>query len=351
MEPDTGAVIANRRLSRGPGIADVARAAGVSMMSVSRVINDKAGVGEATRERVLQAMRDLGFQPNVLARALRTGRSSAIGVICLDTTLYGPAVTLFGVERAARAAGYAVNVVSLSSITPDALDGAFLQLRAAGVAAVIVISPMSASAEALRSMPPDLPVVAIWAPSDLGITVTGIDHTRAAGIATEHLLDLGHHSVWHISGPAGWTGSEQRIAGWRNALLRAGLQPPEPVPGDWTARSGYEAGRRMLENPSITAIFAANDQMALGVLHAARELGVRIPEQVSVVGYDDGPDAEYYAPPLTTVRQDFTELGAHALAVALQKIGEPVEQQATRPVETSLIVRETTAPPPSRPLS
>ncbi|HEY4224763.1 MAG TPA: LacI family DNA-binding transcriptional regulator [Pseudolysinimonas sp.] len=330
--------------TRGPGIADVARHAGVSMMSVSRVLNDKPGVGAEARGRVLEAMRELGFQPNSLARALRTGRPTTIGVVCLDTTLYGPAVTLFGVEHAARAAGYAVNVVSLSSITEQALAEAFVQLRAAPVAAVVIISPMSTSADALRDLPTDLPVVAIWAPSDVGISVAGVDHGKAAAAATDHLLSLGHRNVWHISGPPGWTGAEQRIQGWRDALLRVGLMPPEPIAGDWTARSGYEAGKRLLADPEVTAVFVANDQMALGLLHAARELGVEIPAQVSVVGYDDGPDSEFYAPPLTTIRQDFSALGAHAFRMAMEKLGGEPAIEENGPVSTELVLRETTGP-------
>lgn len=313
------------------------------MMSVSRVVNGQRGVGAPTRLRVLDAMRALGFQPNAIARALRTGKQSTIGVVCLDTALYGPAVTLFGVEHAARAAGYAVSIISLSSITRDALTEAFELLRAAQVAAVVIISPMSSSAEALRAMPTDLPVVAIWAPSDIGIPVVGVDHAKAAGIATEHLLSLGHRNIWHISGPPGWTGSEQRIKGWREALTRAGLTPPKPIAGDWTARSGYEAGKKLLSNRKVTAVFVANDQMALGFLRAARELDVDIPGAVSVVGYDDGPDSEFYAPPLTTIRQDFTALGRQAFQMVLEELGEAPAGDSHQPVPAELIIRMTTA--------
>ena len=336
--------------SRRPavGIVEVARAAGVSNMTVSRVINDRPGVGQATRDRVRAILKELNFQPNTSARALKTGRSSAMGIVCLATTLYGPAVTLFGVEQAARAAGFSVNVISLNTITTATLEQAMDQLRQLPVAAAIIISPLTSSAKALKKLPDSPPTVAVWAPSDLGVAVAAVDHERAAAAATDHLLSLGHRTVWHVSGPAGWTGSEHRTAGWRHALENAGRTVPAPVKGDWTARSGYEAGLRILADPAVTAVFAANDQMALGVLRAAGTLGRRVPEDVSVVGYDDAPDSAYYSPPLTTMRQDFTRLGEQALQLALTKIGHPYRADQDTLVEPELVIRESTAPAPTR---
>jgi DNA-binding LacI/PurR family transcriptional regulator len=337
-EPDVGAA---RSVA---GIADVARSAGVSMMTVSRVVNGQPGVGQETRERVRQIMKELNFRPNTAARALKTGRGNAVGIVCLATTLYGPAVTLFGVEQAARAAGFAVNVVSLDTITRATLEQAMTQLSQVPVAVVVIISPLSSSAEALHDLPGTVPAVAIWAPSGVGMAVAAVDHQKAAATATEHLLNLGHATVHHVSGPVGWTGTEQRVAGWRGALEQAGRPVPDPVEGDWTARSGFEAGMRLLQDPEVTAIFAGNDQMALGVLRAARVRQVPVPERLSLVGYDDGPDSAYYAPPLTTVRQDFKLLGERALQLALAKIGHPTAASLETLVEPELIVRETTAP-------
>ncbi|MEU4477757.1 LacI family DNA-binding transcriptional regulator [Micromonospora sp. NPDC023966] len=329
------------------GIAEVARTAGVSMMTVSRVINDRPGVGDKTRERVRQVMKDLNFQPNTSARALKTGKASAVGIICLATTLYGPAVTLFGVEQAARAAGYAVNVISLNTITRATLEQAMAQLSQVPVAVVVIISPLSSSAESLRDLPGKLPTLAVWAPTDVGMSVAAVDHQHAAAAVTQHLLGLGHRTVHHVSGPAGWTGTEQRIEGWRTALEAAGRPVPPPIEGDWTARSGFEAGLRLLDQPDVTAVFAANDQMALGVLRAARVRRVEVPGQLSIVGYDDGPDSAYYSPPLTTVRQDFALIGERALWLALAKIGHSTPPTVDTLVEPELIVRETTAPPPA----
>lgn len=328
------------------GIADVARSAGVSMMTVSRVINDQPGVGTKTRERVRQVMKDLNFKPNTAARTLRTGKGNAVGIICLATTLYGPGVTLFGVEQAARAAGFSVNVISLDTITRATLEQAMVQLSQLPVAVVVIISPLSSSAGALRDLTGNLPTLAIWAPSDIGMAVAAVDHRRAAANATEHLLDLGHATVHHVSGPVGWTGTEQRIAGWREALEQAGRPVPEPVEGDWTAQSGYQAGLKLLRKRGVTAIFAANDQMALGVLQAARVTHRSVPGSLSVVGYDDGPDSAYYSPPLTTVRQDFKLLGERALQLALANIGHLATPTVDTLFEPELIVRESTGPAP-----
>lgn len=328
------------------GIAEVARAAGVSKMTVSRVINDKPGVGEKTRERVRAIMKELRFQPSPTARTLRTGKPSAIGIICLATTLYGPATTLFGVEQAARAAGFSVNVISLNTLSGESLALAMAQLRQVPVAAAVIISPLVASADSLRELPDDIPTIAIWAPSDVGMSVATVDHERAAAAATNHLLSLGHRTVWHISGPLGWTGTEYRVAGWRRALADAGRTVPEPIAGDWSAQSGFDAASRLLDDPAVTAIFAANDQMALGVLRAARVRGIDVPGQLSLVGYDDGPDSAFYSPPLTTVHQDFGLLGERALNLALAKIGMPHAAPQDM-LEPALIIRETTGPAPA----
>jgi DNA-binding LacI/PurR family transcriptional regulator len=332
-------------VSRKPGIVDVARIAGVSNMTVSRVINDLPGVGDDTRLRVRAVMAELGFEPNWLGRALKTGRSKSIGVVCIGTPLFGPTATLFGVEQAARSGGYSTNVISLASITSSSLRAALIRLKAQQVAAIIVISPMSSSAEALRELPADIPTVAIWAPADVGVSVAGMDHQAAAATATRHLLEIGHATVWHISGPSGWTGAEQRMLGWRHALEEEGRDIPEPIVGDWTAQSGYSAGLRLLQDPRVTAVFAASDQMALGLLRAAYERGLRVPEDLSVVGYDDGPDSAFFSPPLTTMRQDFARLGSRAFDLAMSAVnGLPAPEYADTDAP-QLVIRQSTAPP------
>jgi DNA-binding LacI/PurR family transcriptional regulator len=326
-------------------MADVARVAGVSHQTVSRVINDSEQVRPATRERVLAAMRQLDYRPNSLARALVTGRSHTLGVVSFDTTLYGPASTLFGIERAAHAEGYFVSIASVTSLDRASLLNAVERLRAQGVDGILIITPQEAAAQAVLHIPPGLPVVAVEAGPDKAVPVVTVDQVAGALAATRHLLELGHRTVWHIAGPADFLEARQRIDGWQAALEASGADVPPVLSGDWSARSGYELGQRLVTVRGVTAVFAANDQMALGMLRALHEVGLQIPREVSIVGFDDIPEAEYFTPPLTTVRQDFNEMGRQSLMLLLSEIGA-AERSSTRVVvQPELIVRKSTAPP------
>jgi DNA-binding LacI/PurR family transcriptional regulator len=313
-------------------------------MTVSRALNGKPDISNETRERVLAIVEELGFRPNRYARALKGGRSGVIGLVCPATSFYGPTQVLFGVEEAARVAGYATIVATSASLDADSLAEAIARLEQSSVEAIIVISPLVSGGDALRDVESPVPLLAIWAPSDTGLAVTGMNHAAAAAAATRHLLELGHATVHHISGPLEWTGSEQRMLGWRRTLEEAGIEPPPVIEGDWTASAGYEAGRQLLSDPAVTAVFTANDQMALGLYRAAFEAGRRIPDDVSVVGYDDGPDSLHYTPPLTTVHQDFKELGARAFARVLGMVTGQQAPQAEPDETPLLIVRGSTAP-------
>lgn len=327
-------------------MADVARLAGVSYQTVSRVLNDSPHVSAPTRERVLMAIRQLDYRPSSTARALATGRSKTLGVVSFDTSLYGPAATLFGIERAAHEAGYAVSVASLRALNRSTVLAAIQQLRDAGVDGVAVIAPTLAGRDALTDLAPDFAVVAVEAGPDASIPVASVDQVAGATAATRHLLSLGHKTVWHIAGPAHWKEAEKRIDGWKATLEAAGSPVPAILRGDWTPRSGYEIGQRLLETPEVTAVFAANDQMALGLLRALHEAGRKVPHDLSVVGFDDIPEAGYFIPPLTTIRQDFGELGRRCLQVLLSRIaGE--EAPARVVVAPELVVRESTGVVPS----
>lgn len=332
--------------SRGePGIAAVAEAAGVSYMTVSRVVNGRAGVGEATRIRVQRIMDQLGYRPNVVARALRTGRTKSIGVVCFATTFHGPAALLFSVEQTARAAGYSVNVMTLNQIAEESIQGALSELHKSAIEAIIVISSHQSLREAIRTIRSDIPIVVIWGPGDLGMHVTGIDHGIAAAMATQHLLDLGHPTVWHVSGPQGWTGSDLRVSGWKQALEAAGREVPPIYRGDWMAKSGYEAAHHILTEPDVSAVFLGNDQMALGFLAGAREFDRNVPEDLSIVGYDDEPGSEYFVPPLTTVHQDFELVGERAFALAQSLIeSDDRPEPSIHAIPAELVVRKSTAP-------
>lgn len=326
-------------------MADVALRAGVSHQTVSRVINGSDSVRASTRERVLTAMRELGYRPNSLARALVTGRSRTLGVVSFDTTLYGPASTLFGIERAAHAQGYFVSIVSVTSLDRDLVLGAVDQLQGQGVDGVLLITPQERAAEAFAHLPRDLPVVAVEAGPEETVPAVTVDQVAGAAAATRHLLELGHRTVWHIAGPPDWLEAQQRVSGWMAALQAAGADPPPLVSGDWSARSGYELGQRLASVSDATAIFAGNDQMALGVLRALHEAGRDVPGDVSVVGFDDIPEAQFFTPPLTTVHQDFNEVGRQGLMLLLDEIGA-AERSAARVVVPPLLkVRDSTAPP------
>ena len=233
---------------RAAVMSDVGQLAGVSHQTVSRVINGSRHVRPETRERVLAAMRELDYRPNSVARALVTGRSNTLGVVTFDTTLYGPAATLYGVERAAHEAGYFIIVASLKAMDRSSVPEAIERLRRQGVDGLLVITPQEQSAEALLHAPSgDTPLVAVEAGPNRAVPVVAIDQVAGAASATRHLLDLGHETVWHISGPPDFLESRQRLDGWRATLEQAGAEAPPPLVGDWSPRAGYELGRRLTE--------------------------------------------------------------------------------------------------------
>jgi len=326
-------------------MADVARLAGVSHQTVSRVINDSVHVRSETRERVLAAMRELDYRPNSMARALVTGRSRTLGVVSFDTTLYGPASTLYGIERAAHDAGYFITIASLERLDRPAVLEAIERLRVQGVDGIMVIAPQEGGARALVQAPAGVPLVALEAgPHDV-VSLASVDQVTGARLATEHLLELGHRTVWHLAGPTGWPEATDRVRGWREALEAAGAPVPPALVGDWSARSGHELALRVVDDTEVTALFVANDQMALGALRALHEAGRRIPQDISVVGFDDIPEAPYFSPPLTTVRQDFDEMGRRGLRLLLDTIERPGGPPAHHEVAPQLVVRASSGPP------
>jgi DNA-binding LacI/PurR family transcriptional regulator len=324
-------------------MSDVGRLAGVSHQTVSRVINGSPHVRPETRERVLAAMQQLGYRPNQVARALVTGRSRMLGVVSFDTKLYGPASTLFGIERAAHDSGYFTIVASLEALDRPSVVDAVNRLQVHGVEGILVIAPYQEAIDALLHTPAEVPLVAVEAGPPDSVPVVQVDQFAGAASATQHLLDLGHETVHHIAGPADFLEAQKRLEGWRATLAAAGVPAPEPLLGDWSARAGYEHGRRLAYEESVTAIFAANDQMALGVLSAMHEAGRELPAEVSVVGFDDVPESSYFTPALTTVRQDFDELGSRGLRLLLRMLETGERLPSTPAVKPELIIRESTA--------
>ena len=330
------------RRQRPAVMTDVAKLAGVSHQTVSRVLHDSPHVRRGTRERVLAAIRQLDYRPNPVAQALVTGRSRSLGVVSFDTTLYGPASTLLGIEEAAHDRGYAVSIASLRSLNRESVVGAVQRLRDQGVDGVVVIAPQRAAVDALLHLPPEVPVVAVEAGPDDSVPVVAVDQHAGAAAATRHLLELGHRNIWHIAGPKDWLEAEQRIEGWRSALRAAGAAEPPLFRGDWSARSGYDVGEHLLHEAGVTAVFVANDQMALGLLRRLHEAGRETPGEISVVGFDDIPEAAYFTPPLTTIRQDFAEVGRSCLHLLLGQIESRVRSWTRVVVAPELVVRGST---------
>jgi DNA-binding LacI/PurR family transcriptional regulator len=330
---------------RRPVMHDVAALAGVSHQTVSRVLNGHPHVSPGTRQRVVAAMRELDYRPNLFARGLVTRRSRRIGVLSFDNRMYGPGSTLRAIERAARSRGFGVAIAGMLDHGGDEVDQAVEALQAQAVDGVIVIAPNEASVRAVGTLPRGMPVVALEAEYQSDQPVVCVDQFGGARLATQHLLDLGHETVWHVAGPSDWREAQLRVDGWRATLDRALAPAPPPLLGDWSPRSGHAAGTRIADRDDVTAVFAANDQMALGVIHALAQHGRRVPQDVSVVGFDDIPEAEYFLPPLTTVRQDFDEVGRQGLDLLLRNLGEPAEHHQQRlMIAPQLVVRDSASP-------
>jgi DNA-binding LacI/PurR family transcriptional regulator len=319
-------------------MADVARRAGVSHQTVSRVLNGHPNVSPETKAEVLAAIRALGYRPNAAARTLVTGRTNVLGVISLDTTLYGPASMLYGIERALHPE-YFVAVSSLAAFERPSLIEAVERSVAQAVAGIIVIAPDVDAAQALRGLAVSVPLVVVGSGDYAPLPSVAIDNRAGAARAARHLLDLGHRTVHHIGGPDNWLDARERVEGWRQALREYGAPEPALERGDWSARSGYEIGQRLAADAGVTAVLCGNDAMALGFLRAAAERGRRVPRDISVVGFDDVPEAAYYHPPLTTVRQDFGALGVRALHVLMDLITRGGQARPAMPIEAALIVR------------
>ncbi|GGQ13506.1 LacI family transcriptional regulator [Streptomyces griseomycini] len=330
-------------------MADVARLAGVSSQTVSRVSNGYAGVNEKTRRQVLAAMKELGYRPNSAARALKRGEFRTIGVITFTLSTTGNVRTLEAIATSAAHEGYAVTLLPVALPTQAEVRGAFSRLEELAVDAVIVIMEVHLLDAATVQLPPHVQVVVV--DSDAGDHYTVVDTDQAGGTraAVRHLLDLGHRTVWHLGGPEGSFAAQRRTDAWRAALVEAGRVPPPLVRGDWSAESGYRAGLELAAHDDCTAVFAANDQMALGLLRALHERGRRVPEDVSVIGFDDIPEASSFLPPLTTVHQDFAEVGRLCVQAVLRKMRQVGPERGTTLVPTRLVRRDSTAPPPEHP--
>jgi DNA-binding LacI/PurR family transcriptional regulator len=316
---------------------------------VSRVLNGEPYVKEEVRLRVQAAMRELGYRRNDAARALNSGRSKRIGVVCLGTALFGPSTQLVAIERALRTTGYSVSIVN--TLEGDTVADAVEHLLEQGVDGIILSEPIDVADD--RPVDADIPVLSFGRFPGLSAKPsldTGGDNVGAGQTATEHLLGLGHRTVWHVAGPQRWWAARDRLEGWCQALVAAGAPEPPVLEGDWLPASGYAAGRQLAANDDVTAIFVANDDMAIGVLRALTEAGRSVPGDVSVVGFDDIPSAAFLSPPLTTIPQDFDVHVARGIANLVTEIESPTGDRspAPEPPPLRLVIRHSTAAPRGR---
>lgn len=329
--------------SRNVGIREVARLAGVSRQTVSRVINGHPSLRPETRDRVLMTIEQLGYRPNRLAQALGRGSSGTLGVLLSQRVSYSAAgEALLGIEAAAREAGYLVNTTRLVDSDPESLREALELQTQAMVEGLVVIAPQTSILKAIDELRLDTPYVLLHARAGTDPHEIFVDQHRGARAAVRHLIDLGHRDILHITGPQEWIEAEARMQGYLDELGAADLEPLQPVLGDWTADFGYRAGLELGAMADFTAVFAGNDLMALGLIHGLHDCGLNVPGDVSVVGFDDVPEAAHYLPPLTTVRQDFAALGRHCV-VRLLGAEDPVVGSMALP--PALVVRASTGRP------
>ncbi len=325
-------------------MADVGKLAGVSHQTVSRVLNEPHRVSEETQARVRAAIEQLRYHPSTVARALATRRTKTIGLISTGLALHSHSKRMIAFNEAARAAGYQVSMASLALADEESMRDALDVLLGQSVEGIVLIAADEQALDIMKGIDLDVPLVTAESSGRSGRHNVAFDQFGGADLAVEHLAGLGHRRIAHLAGPSWSLDAAGRLEGWRHGLRTRGLPVSEPLVGDWTPESGYELGARVAADREVTAVFAASDQMSLGLIHALSDRGVRVPQDVSVVGFDDIPGAAHFLPPLTTVRQDFVELGRQIMATMLTLIeGAEVPQ----PVYTApeLVVRESTAPP------
>ncbi|WP_363428852.1 LacI family DNA-binding transcriptional regulator [Microbacterium sp. LWH3-1.2] len=331
-----------------PVLSDVADLAGVSVSTVSRVLTGRTPVSIALRARVLDAVAELGYRPNAAAQALVSGRRSTVAVLARNTFRFGYAATLHGIEEAARAAGMVVNIAVVETDSPAEISRTVDLVMGQPLVGAIVIEFDSVGVSTVEAFPESLPVVAAaGARRRRGSRPHAfLDDAEGGRLATEYLLSLGHRTVHHLAIPSTRVRSG-RTQGWRKALQDAGAPVPEITQAGYSPTSGYDAAQALLDRPDVTAILCGNDEIAIGAARALQERGIRVPEDVSLVGFDDQPFAQMWVPALTTVAQDFADLGRRTFGLLDRwvRTGERPDDSAAAP---TLVIRDSAAPPRAR---
>ena len=309
-------------------------------------MSGQSNVRPETARRVLAAVETLGYRVHAAAASLASGRTRILGVIVLSTDRYSTGATSVGIERVAAENGYTVTTASVANhASLDAIVQAFDRLERQGAEGIILAPTVALESPEMRTRTartPSTHLVRVGPEDDADFAV---DQRLVARLAVEHLLDLGHRTVWHVAGDEYWSEAGQRRETWETVLLERGITPAPVLPADWTSESGYRAGRTIAAIPDATAVFVSSDEMAFGVIRALHEAGRAVPDDVSVVSVDDIALAAYASPALTTVRQPFEAVG---MAAARRVIGEIEGAEPAGdlpPIEPELIIRASTAPP------
>lgn len=318
-------------VARQATIFDVARLAGVSHQTVSRVLNDLPNVRPSTRTHVEEAIKKLRYVPSPAARALVTRRSRTIGLIATGGPEFGPSSTTLYFNAAARDANWSVFTANLVDGNPREVRSAVEAFLRQSVEGIAVIASNEAAADAIAGMDLTIPLVVLQATARAGLATVGADQYGGARRAVRHLIELGHREIAHLAGPADAVDARERVRGWHDELAAHGLAARVRGDGDWSPSSGYRFGASC-DPDGFSALFAANDQMAVGAIHAFAERGRSVPGDLSIVGFDDIPEAAHISPPLTTVRQDFRRIGQDMVHTLLSLIdGNPRESTPALP--------------------
>ena len=342
-----------RNKSRQVTITQVAKEAGVSIQTVSRVINNRQEITPATRQHVQEVIRRLGYQPNAIARSLIQRRSHTLGVVTSGLEYYGPSHILVGVEQGANQEGLSILLNLLHEPETENIGKIVNGLISRQVEGIIWAVPQIGNNRAwFRESIPHLsiPVVFLSTQPKGDLNVVEIDNRNGGYMATQHLIERGYQKIGLITGPLDWWAASERRRGWQDALAAARLpcDDSQVVEGNWSAESGERGLHELLsKSPDVQAVFACNDQMALGLMRAARRLGKRIPDDLAVVGFDDIPESAFFYPPLTTIRQGLYELGHVAVQTFMKlreahRTDEPPATAETVWLQPQLVVREST---------
>jgi len=332
-------------------IKQVAQEAGVSTQTVSRVLNDRPDVASETRQQILDIIDRLGYQPSALARSLIQQRSYTLGIVTAGLRFIGPSHTLNGVTARAEELGYSLLLKKLPRFDTEDAEPILNNLLAHHVDGIIWAVPeIGSNHEWLRDRLPSLsvPIIFLTTQQKTNISTVSIDNYRGGRIATEHLRAQGCQHIGHLSGPMIWWEAQQRYAAWQDVLTEAGrpVKSSHWTEGDWSSQSAVEPIQQLFNQyPEMDGIFVANDQMALAVLQIAHQRGLRVPQDLAVVGFDGLTEAPYFWPPLTTIKQDLHELGCVAVQEVVQMIemgrdSDAVYQPETMLLKPKLIVRQ-----------